>query len=97
MVKDKSVVALEGIEGTDATIERAASLAGKGTIIVKVARPKQDMRLDIPVVGMGTVKKAIEVGAKGIVVEAKKMMFLEREAVIKLADENNIFIIGQKI
>lgn len=97
VVKDKSVIALEGIEGTDATIDRASRLVGKGTIIVKVARPRQDMRLDIPVVGMGTVKKAVEVGAKGIVVEAGKMMFLEKEAVTKLADENDIFIIGQKI
>jgi hypothetical protein len=97
VVKDKSVVALEGIEGTDATIERAEMLAGKGTIIVKLARPKQDMRLDIPVIGMGTVKKAIDVGAKGIVVEAGKMMFLQKEAVIKLANENGIFIVGQRI
>lgn len=97
VVKDKSVVALEGIEGTDETIIRGAKYAGKGTIIVKVARPKQDMRLDIPAIGMGTIKKAVEVGAKGIVVEAEKMIFLEMDAVIKLADEHGIFIVGQKI
>lgn len=97
VVKDKSVIALEGIEGTDETILRAGKYAGKGCIIVKLARPRQDMRLDIPAIGLRTIEKAIEIGAKGIVVEAKKMIFLEKDEVIALANKHNLFILGQKV
>ena len=92
VVKDGSIIALEGIEGTDKTIERAGLLAGKDCIVVKMARPKQDMRLDIPALGLGTLKKIKEIGGKGIIVEANKMIFLEKEEVIKYANENNLFI-----
>lgn len=95
--KDSSVVALEGIEGTDKTIDRAGEFAGKGCIIVKMSRPQQDMRVDIPAVGVNTIKKAIEIGAKGIVGEAGKMLFLEGKECIELAEKNNMFIIGVKI
>lgn len=95
--KDSSVVALEGIEGTDKTIERAGEYAGKDCIIIKMARPQQDMRVDIPVIGTETVKKAIQINAKGIVAEANKMLFLEMKDCIELAEKNNIFIIGVKI
>lgn len=97
VVKDGSIVALEGIEGTDKTIERAGLLAGKDCIIVKMARPKQDMRLDIPAIGIGTLKKAKEIGAKGLIVEAEKMIFLEKDEVIKYANENNLFIKAVKV
>ena len=92
VVKDGSIIALEGIEGTDKTIERAGNLAGKGCIIVKMARPKQDMRLDIPAIGINTLIKAKEIGAKGLVVEANKMIFLEKDKVIEYANANNLFI-----
>lgn len=95
--KDSSVVALEGIEGTDKTIERAGEYAGTGCIIVKMSRPQQDMRVDIPAVGIGTIQKAIEIGAKGIVGEAGRMLFLDREECIQLADKNNLFIQGVKV
>lgn len=95
--KESSVVALEGIEGTDETIKRAGELAGEGCIIIKMSRPQQDMRVDIPAVGINTIKKAVEIKAKGIVVEAEKMLFLDLEECKKLAEENNIFIIGVKI
>lgn len=75
IVKEEAVVALEGIEGTDQAILRAGELAGKNCIIVKMARPKQDMRVDIPTVGVETIRRAIEIGAKGIVMEANKMFF----------------------
>ncbi|MGL5803564.1 MAG: LpxI family protein, partial [Cetobacterium sp.] len=95
--KDSSVVALEGIEGTDKTIERAGKYAGEGCIIIKMARPQQDMRVDIPAVGIETVKRAIQIKAKGIVAEANKMLFLDMKDCIDLAEKNNIFIIGVKI
>lgn len=95
--KNSSVVALEGIEGTDKTIKRAGELAGVGTIIVKMSRPQQDMRVDIPAIGIETVKNAVEIGAKGIVGEAGKMLFLNRDEVIKLAEKNSLFILGIKV
>ena len=95
--KDSSVVALEGIEGTDKTIERAGEYAGEKCIIIKMARPQQDMRVDIPAIGIETVKKAIQIKAKGIVAEANKMLFLDMKDCIELAEKNNIFIIGVKI
>ena len=70
--KDSSVVALEGIEGTDKTIQRGGELGGTGCITVKMSRPQQDMRVDIPTVGIETIKKLVEIKAKGIVGEAGK-------------------------
>ena len=71
-------------------------MAGTGTIVVKMSRPQQDTRVDIPVVGVNTIKKLVEINAKGIVGEANKMIFVEQEEGIKLANENGIFIIGIK-
>ena len=95
--KDSSVVALEGIEGTDKTIKRAGELAGSGCIVVKMSRPQQDMRVDIPAVGIETIKRAIEIGARGIVGEAGRMLFLNRDEAIRLAEENSLFILGIKV
>lgn len=97
VVKDKGIVALEGIEGTDKTILRAGEYAGSGCIVVKVARPKQDLRLDIPAIGMSTIERIYEIGGKGLVVEAKKMIFLERDRVIEFANEKGLFIVGKKV
>lgn len=94
--KNRSIIALEGIEGTDETILRAGKLVGSGTLIVKMARPQQDTRVDIPVVGISTIKKIIEINAKGIIGEANKMIFLDQEEAIKIANENGIFIVGVK-
>ena len=94
--KDSSVVALEGIEGTDKTIQRGGELGGTGCITVKMSRPQQDMRVDIPTVGIETIKKLVEIKAKGIVGEAGKMIFADQEEAVRLADEHNIFIIGIK-
>ncbi|MGL4533967.1 MAG: LpxI family protein [Fusobacteriaceae bacterium] len=93
--KDMSVIALEGVEGTDKTIARGGELAGENTILIKMARPQQDMRVDIPAVGVDTIKKLVEIGARGIVAQAGKMIFLEQESAIKLANENHMFIIGR--
>ena len=92
--KDSSVVALEGIEGTDNCIKRGGDLAGKGTIIVKMSRPQQDMRVDVPAIGINTIKMALSIGAKGIVCEADKMLFVNEDECIELANKNNMFILG---
>ena len=88
---------VEGIEGTDKTIKRAGELAGSGCIIVKMSRPQQDMRVDIPAVGIETIKRAVEIGARGIVGEAGRMLFLNRDEAIRLAEENSLFILGIKV
>lgn len=97
MCKDESIITLEGIEGTDKTIERAYEYAGNDCILVKMSRPNQDMRVDIPAVGLDTIKKVISVNGKGIVMEAKKMLFIDRKESIELANKNNIFIIGIEV
>ncbi|MCI6151844.1 MAG: UDP-2,3-diacylglucosamine diphosphatase LpxI [Fusobacterium perfoetens] len=94
--KNSSVIALEGIEGTDKTILRGGELGGENCIMVKMARPQQDMRVDIPTIGIETIKTLVKIKAKGVVGEAGKMIFTEQEEAIKLADENDIFIIGIK-
>ena len=96
VVKDGSVISLEGVEGTDKTIQRAYDLAGKNCIIVKSARPKQDNRIDIPTIGLDTIKKIVEINAKGIVIGADKMLFLDQDEVISYANKNKIFIKGMK-
>ncbi len=95
VVKNKMTVAVEAMEGTDATILRAGKLR-KNTVVIKVAKPIQDLRMDIPVVGVKTVETLIKAGAKVLVLEAGKTFFLQREEAIRLADKNNISIIGYK-
>jgi len=95
--KDEAIITLEGIEGTDKTIERAYEYVGDNCILVKMSRPQQDMRVDIPAIGLDTIKKVISVGGKGIVAESNKMLFLDKEECIKLANENNIFIVGVRV
>ncbi|MDR3260001.1 MAG: UDP-2,3-diacylglucosamine diphosphatase LpxI [Fusobacteriaceae bacterium] len=92
--KDMSVVALEGIEGTNKCIKRGGQLAGANTIIVKMSRPQQNMKVDIPVIGIDTIKEAININARGVVGEAGKMIFLNESNCIELAEKNNMFIIG---
>ena len=94
VVKDASVISLEGVEGTDKTIQRAYDLVGKDCIVVKGARPNQDYRIDIPTIGMDTIKKIVEINAKGIVIESDKMLFLNQEEVISYANKNRVFIKG---
>lgn len=97
VVKDESVIALEGVEGTDKTILRGGELAGKNCIVVKMARRNQDYRIDIPTIGLETIKKVTEINGRGIVIEADKMLFIDKEEVIKFANKNKIFIKGIKI
>ena len=93
-VKHKVIVAVEALEGTDNLILRAGRLAGQGITVVKVAKPKQDMRFDIPVVGLNTVKRLIKVGAKCLAIEADKTLFIDREESVKLALSKGITIIA---
>ncbi|MEE9499919.1 MAG: UDP-2,3-diacylglucosamine diphosphatase LpxI [Candidatus Omnitrophota bacterium] len=93
VVKDKSVVGVEAMEGTNRTIARAAKLCGEGFIVVKVSRPEQDMRWDVPVVGPETIKLIAENKGKILAIEEKRMFLVEKEASIELADKNDISIV----
>lgn len=96
-VKDKAVVAVEDIEGTDAMIKRGGRLAGPDGVVIKVARPKQNMKFDIPVIGPQTIRSMTEVKAACIAIEAKKTLIIDKEEAIALADNNSISIIAVKI
>lgn len=94
VIKDKMIMAVEAIEGTDACIKRGAKLAKDGAVVVKVAKPKQDKRFDIPAIGMKTLKTMAHRGASLIAVEANETIIVEQEKVIKYADEHNIVIMA---
>jgi DUF1009 family protein len=96
-VKAKAVVAVEAMEGTDAVIARAAGLAGAGVRIVKVAKPNQDMRFDVPVIGVSTIEAMAAVGASLISVDAGKTLMVDGDAVIRAADDAGIAIVGRKV
>ena len=94
-VKDKAVVAVEAMEGTDEVIRRAGHLAGPGVRIVKVAKPKQDMRFDVPVIGVATVEAMRAAGATALSVDAGRTLVLDGVRVFKTANEAGIAIIGR--
>jgi DUF1009 family protein len=94
-VKAAAVVAVEAMEGTDAVIARAGRLAGPGVRIVKVAKPNQDMRFDVPVVGVSTIAAMKACGADTLSVDAGKTLMIDGDAIIKAADEAGIAIVGR--
>ncbi len=96
VIKDKTVVALEGMEGTDEAIKRGGGLAGRGAVIVKVARSKQDVLIDLPAIGLETVKSMVDAGCSTLCYEGEKMPFFQKEESIALADENDISIISKE-
>lgn len=93
-VKRLSCVAVESIEGTDDCIARAGKLAGPGIIVVKRARPKQDLRFDLPVVGPKTFQMLAKIKAAAIGLEARKTLILEKDRCMKIADEAKICVIA---
>jgi UDP-2,3-diacylglucosamine hydrolase len=95
-VKQRAVVAVEAMEGTDEVIARAGKLAGPGVCIVKVAKPKQDMRFDVPVVGRATITAMRAAGASALSIDAGKTLMFERDDLIKAADESGIAIFGRE-
>ena len=96
-VKHQAVVAVEAMEGTDEVIARAGHLAGPGVCIVKVAKPKQDMRFDVPVIGFATIQAMRVAGAAVLSIDAGKTLVLDREAVIASANEAKIAIVGRPL
>jgi len=94
VVKDRAVMAVEAIEGTDEAIKRGGKLAGSGAVVIKISKPQQDMRFDVPVVGEDTLKAMIEVKARVLAVEAHKSILVVRDAMVSHADKASISIIG---
>ena len=95
VVKDKAVVAVEAMEGTDAVIARAGQLAGRGVRVVKVAKPNQDMRFDVPVIGVATIQAMRSAGASALSVDAGRTLVLDGEHVFAAANEASIAIVGR--
>jgi len=93
VVNQGVVVAVEAVEGTDKAILRAGELSGEGSVIVKVAKPEQDLRFDIPSIGIETIKTMKQAGAKVLVLEDQKAMIHEPVEVIKEADSTGISIL----
>jgi DUF1009 family protein len=94
VVRAKACVAIEAMEGTDATIIRAGELARGKLTVVKVAKPDQDMRFDVPVIGVPTIENMIQAGATCLSVTAGKTLIFDREGMVRLADKNKICVIG---
>jgi DUF1009 family protein len=94
VVHRQVVTALETIEGTDNTIRRGGQLAGKGAVVVKVSKPGQDLRFDLPTVGRNTIAVMREVDAGVLAVEAGKTLIFDREEMVALADKAGIAIWG---
>src|SRR5579872_3240090 len=95
MVKDTAVLAIEAIEGTDECIRRGGELCRKGGFtVVKVAKPQQDMRFDVPTIGMQTIHTMHEAGAKVLAIESEKTIMLDQEAVLRLAEQYGISIVA---
>jgi DUF1009 family protein len=85
------------MEGTDAVIRRAGELGNKKNVtIIKVSKPKQDMRFDIPVIGLATLKTMIESGATALVIDANCTLVFDREELLDTANRHSIAIVGLK-
>jgi len=95
IIKNGTVLAIEGFDGTNETIRRGGKLAGGGAIMIKVSKPGQDMRFDVPVIGLETVKVAHEAGVPAIAVEAGSALLLEKAAILQHADRSQLSIIGR--
>ena len=94
VVRNQTVLAVEAIEGTDATILRGGTLGKEKAVVVKLRKPKQDLRFDLPAIGMKTIDSMKEVKASVLAVEAEYALFFDRDAVIQAADNAGIVIVG---
>ncbi len=93
IVKEKTILAIEAIEGTDEAIKRAGKLGKRGAVVVKVSKPNQDMRFDIPVVGLKTMESLIKARAGVLAIEAHKTLIIDRDKFIRKADKNRITVV----
>jgi DUF1009 family protein len=94
VVKHRAAVALEAMEGTDETIRRAGRIAGPGTTVVKVSKPRQDMRFDVPVVGQGTLLAMREAGSRVLAVDAGRTLLIDRASFLAQAEADGVAVLG---
>ena len=94
-VKHQAVVAVEAMEGTDETIARAGHLAGDGVTVIKVAKPNQDMRFDVPIVGLATIQAMRIAGARVLSIDAGQTLIFDRDAFFTSANEAGIVVVGR--
>ncbi len=94
VVKNRALMAVEAIEGTDACIRRGGQLGRGGVTVAKSAKPKQDMRFDVPGVGPDTLDSMIEAGAVALVIEAGKTLVVDRETMVNKANQHGITIVA---
>jgi DUF1009 family protein len=95
IVKNGTVLAVEGFEGTNEAIKRGGALAREGAVMIKLTKPNQDMRFDVPVIGVETIRVAKEAKIRVIALEAGHTLLLERAAVVDLAEEAKISIVAR--
>lgn len=96
-VKNQVVLAVEAVEGTDECIRRAGALCRSGEFtIVKVAKPQQDMRFDVPTIGLGTLQRMVEAGARVLAIEADATIVIDQPELIRFADEHKLVIVAVK-
>jgi hypothetical protein len=96
IVKNRAVMAVEAIEGTDKAIKRGGELAQKDAVVIKVSKPQQDMRFDVPAVGIDTINSMKKVHARALALEASKCIIVDKEKFLKEADRSGIAVIGIK-
>lgn len=94
VVKDKAILAVEAIEGTDQAIKRGGDLGKSGAVVVKVSKPHQDMRFDVPLIGPKTIDALACASCSVLAMEAKKTLILNKDECLGLAEANNICLVG---
>jgi DUF1009 family protein len=95
VVRDRAVVAVEAMEGTDTAIRRAGELVHKRNLtVIKVSKPGQDMRFDIPVIGLSTVENMVASGASALVIDAQRTLVFDREELVRAADNHDIAVVA---
>ncbi len=93
VVKEKAIVAIEAMEGTDCTILRGGKIAQNEAVVIKMSKPNQDLRFDVPVVGSKTIKTMIKAHASCLAIEANKTLVIDEEACVRLANKHAICIV----
>ena len=94
VVRGGAVIAVEGIEGTDATIRRAGQLVRGEIVVIKACKPTQDVRFDLPAIGPNTIRTMAEVGGRVLAVEAGRTVMMEKDELLRLADETGIAVVA---
>jgi UDP-2,3-diacylglucosamine hydrolase len=97
IVREGVIVAVEAVEGTDRCILRGGELGGEGAVVVKFAKSTQDMRFDVPTIGIKTIESMVQAKAKTLAIEVGKCLLLDRQEVLALANQNKIAIIGMRL